>query len=232
MPTIVDQTKQTTRTGTAAGAAPTTAAVEGAPRMRLSPKTLYLAGGAAVLLALIAWGVTVSGKRKAEYSARALDEARAVAESGNLPLASSSLQKVIQSYAGTPAAEEAVITLNQVRLVNGQSELAVVNLREYLNGKHDPQYVAAANGLLGTALENAKRPAEAAAAYRAAADASPVDYLKADYLLDAGRAFRDGGKAAEARAVYQEVLDKYPKTAAVTEAQVRLAELTASRPQA
>jgi hypothetical protein len=28
------------------------------------------------------------------------------------------------------------------------------------------------------------------------------------------------------------VLDKYPKTAAVTEAQVRLAELTASRPQA
>ena len=222
MPTIVEQTRPETPK-------PIAQADDRPFSQRLSPKALSIGGGAVVLLALIAWGVTVSGKRKAEYSARALDEARAVAESGNLPLASSSLQKVIQSYAGTPAAEEAVITLNQVRLVNGQSELAAVNLREYLNGKHDPQYVAAANGLLGTALENAKRPLEAAAAYRAAAAASPVDYLKADYLLDAARADRDGGKAAEAEAAYREVIAKYPKTSGVTEAQVRLAELTAGK---
>jgi outer membrane protein assembly factor BamD (BamD/ComL family) len=222
MPTIVEQTRlESTK--------PTAPAEDTSLRRRLSPKALYIGGGAVVLVALIAWGVTVSGQRKAEYSARALDEARAVAESGNLPLASSSLQKVIQSYAGTPAAEEAVITLNQVRLVNGQNELAAVNLREYLNGKHDPQYVAAANGLLGTALENAKRPLEAAAAYKAASEASPVDYLKADYLLDAARADRDGGKLAEAEAAYREVLAKYPKTASVTEAQVRLAELTAGK---
>ena len=219
MATIVEQTKQQP-------ARPAAPADEAPLRPRISPKTLYVAGGAAVLLALVAWGVTVSGRRKAEYSARALDEARAVAESGNLPLASSSLQKVIQSYPGTPAAEEAVITLNQVRVVNGQNELAAVNLREYLNGKHDPQYVAAANGLLGTALENSGRPVEAAAAYRAAAAASPVDYLKADYLLDAARGYRSAGKAAEAEAAYREVIQKYPKTASVTEAQVRLAELT------
>ena len=222
MPTTVEQTRPETPK-------PIAQADDRPFSQRLSPKALSIGGGAVVLLALIAWGVTVSGKRKAEYSARALDEARAVAESGNLPLASSSLQKVIQSYAGTPAAEEAVITLNQVRLVNGQSELAAVNLREYLNGKHDPQSVAAANGLLGTALENAKRPLEAAAAYRAAAAASPVDYLKADYLLDAARADRDGGKAAEAEAAYREVIAKYPKTSGVTEAQVRLAELTAGK---
>jgi TolA-binding protein len=222
MPTIVEQTRPETPK-------PIAQADDRSFAQRLSPKALSIGSGAVVLVALIAWGVTVSGKRKAEYSARALDEARAVAESGNLPLASSSLQKVIQSYAGTPAAEEAVITLNQVRLVNGQSELAAVNLREYLSGKHDPQYVAAANGLLGTALENSKRPLEAAAAYRAAAAASPVDYLKADYLLDAARADRDGGKVAEAEAAYREVIAKYPKTSGVTEAQVRLAELTAGK---
>lgn len=222
MPTTVEQTRQ----DTPKPIAPT----DETPFWRhLSPKTLYIAGGAVVLLALVAWGVTVSGRRKAEFSARALDEARAVAESGNLPLASSSLQKVIQSYAGTPAAEEAVITLNQVRLVNGQNELAAVNLREYLKATHEPQYVAAANGLLGTALENAKRPLEAAAAYQAASAASTVDYLKADYLLDVARAFRDGGKPADAEAAYREVIAKYPKTAAVTEATVRVAELTAGR---
>ena len=121
MPTIVEQTRQeSTKTSP-----PTD---ESSFARRLSPKALSIAGGAVVLIGLVAWGVTVSGKRKAEFSARALDEARAVAESGNLPLASSSLQKVIQSYGGTPAAEEAVITLNQVRLVNGQNELAAVVL--------------------------------------------------------------------------------------------------------
>ena len=222
MPTSVEQTRHET-------SKPIAPTDETSLRQRLSPRALYIAGGCVVLVGLVAWGVTVSGKRKAEYSARALDEARSVAESGNLPLASSSLQKVIQSYAGTPAAEEAVITLNQVRLVNGQNELAAVNLREYLKGTHEPQYVAAANGLLGTALENAKRPLEAAAAYQAASAASVVDYLKADYLLDVARAFRDGGKPADAEAAYREVIAKYPKTASVTEATVRLAELTAGR---
>jgi len=222
MPTIVEQTRQES-------AKPIDLTEETPVWRRVSPKALSIAGGAIALIALVAWGVTVSGRRKAEFSARALDEARAVAESGNLPLASSSLQKVIQSYGGTPAAEEAVITLNQVRLVNGQNELAAVNLREYLNGKHEPQYVAAANGLLGTALENANRPLEAAAAYRAASDASAVDYLKADYLLDVARADRNGGKLAEAEAAYREVIAKYPKATSVTEAKLRLEELTAGR---
>ena len=220
MATIVDKpsTQQPPRPATPPAAAPT--------RSRVSPKVLYIVGGIVVLLALVAWGVTVSGKRKAEYSARALDDARAVAESGNLPGASAALQKVIQSYPGTPAAEEAVITLNQVRLVNGQNELAVVNLREYLSGSHDPQYTAAANALLATALENAHKDAEAAAAYRAAATASPVDYLKAEYLVDAGRAYRTAGKVSDAEAAYKEVVEKYAKTPSMTEAQVRLSELT------
>ena len=45
-------------------------------------------------------------------------------------LASSELQRLIETYRGTDAATEAVITLNQVRMVNGQSELAAL-LAEY-----------------------------------------------------------------------------------------------------
>ena len=82
MATIVDKpSKQQPPKAAPPPAAPPT-------RPRVSPKVLYIAGGVLVLLALVAWGVTVSGKRKAEYSARALDDARAVAESGNLPAAS------------------------------------------------------------------------------------------------------------------------------------------------
>ena len=90
---------------------------------------------AVIAAALIAWFVVTSGKRKEEFAARSLNQARAAAEAGNLPLASSELQKLIQTYKGTDAASEAVITLNQVRMVNGQSELAAVGLRDFLATK-------------------------------------------------------------------------------------------------
>ena len=130
------------------------------------------------------------------------------------------------TYRGTDAATEAVITLNQVRMVNGQSELAAVGLRDFLAKKPPQKYLAPAYALLGTALENSKRPAEAAEAFVNASKSADLDYLKARYLIDAGRAYRATGKTAEAQAVYREVIQKHPKSSSFTEAQVRLAELT------
>jgi TolA-binding protein len=181
---------------------------------------------AAVLLAVVAWVVWSSERRKEEFAARSLNQARAAAEAGNLPLASSELQRLIDSYRGTDAATEAVITLNQVRLVNGQGELAAVGLREFIQSDPPTKYLAPAYGLLGTALENSKRPAEAAEAFRQASRSADLEYLKARYLIDAGRASRAAGKDAEAVAAYRAVVDSFPKSPSVTEAKVRLAELT------
>jgi TolA-binding protein len=181
---------------------------------------------AVVLLGVVVWLVLASGRRKEEFAARSLNQARATAEAGNLPLASSELQRLIETYRGTDAATEAVITLNQVRMVNGQSELAAVGLRDFLAKKPPEKYLAPAYALLGTALENSKRPAEAAEAFVNASKAADLDYLKARYLIDAGRAYRAAGKTAEAQAVYRDVIQKHPKSSSFTEAQVRLAELT------
>jgi outer membrane protein assembly factor BamD (BamD/ComL family) len=187
-----------------------------------------LAVGVVILaaIALVAWFVIASGRRKEQFAARSLNQARAAAEAGNLPLASSELQKLIGAYEGTDAASEAVITLNQVRMVNGQSELAAVGLREFLAKKPAEKYRAPAYGLLGAALENSKRWVEAGNAYSQASSAAEVEYLKAKYLVDAGRAFREGAKAEEAARAYRTILEKYPKSPSVTEAEVRLAELT------
>ncbi|MBA2627147.1 MAG: tetratricopeptide repeat protein [Gemmatimonadales bacterium] len=201
-------------------------------RQPLSPKArrgLLIAAGAIVLAALIAWGVVVTGQRKEAFAARSLDQARSIAETGNLTEASAALQRIVQSFPGTAAAQEAVLTLNQVRLINNQNELAVVNLRDFLGQKHDPALVTAANALLGAAYENSQKPAEAAEAFKTAAAAAGTDFLKAEYLVNAGRAYRNAGKSAEAIAVYREVVQKYPKSTSMTEAQVRLAELTAGK---
>jgi TolA-binding protein len=196
------------------------------PWYRDRNRQLAAIAAALAVAGLIAWFLVSSGRRKEEFAARSLNQARTAAEAGNLPLASSELQKLIQTYKGTDAANEAIITLNQVRMVNGQSELAAVSLRDYLATKPAPQYAAPANGLLGAALENARKYADAGAAFLSASKAADVDYLKARYLVDAGRAYRLAGQPADAIAAYREIIQKYSKTSAMTEAQVRLAELT------
>jgi TolA-binding protein len=111
-------------------------------------------------------------------------------------------------------------------MVNGQSELAAVGLREFIQKNPPAKYLAPAYGLMGTALENAKRPAEAADAFRNASKSADLEYLKARYLIDAARAFKAGGKQPEAVAAYRTVIDSFPKSPSATEAKVRLAELT------
>lgn len=188
------------------------------------------AGAIAVaLVVLVGWFVMASGKRKEEFAARSLSQARATAEAGNLPLASSELQKLIQTYKGTDAAAEAVIMLNQVRLVNGQGELAAVGLRDFLTTNPPPQYLAPANGLLGASLENSRKWSDAGDAFTQASEHADVDYLKARYLIDAGRSYTEAGKKEEAAKAYRTIIEKYSKSPSMTEAQVRLGEITGGK---
>ncbi len=200
-----------------------------APWYRDRNRLAVVGGLAVILLALLVWFLITSDRRKEEFAQRSLNQARTAAEAGNLPLASSELQKVIQTYEGTDAATEAVLTLNQVRLVNGQSELASVGIRDFLASDPAEKYLAPANGLLGAAMENAKRFAGAGAAFEKASASATLEYLKARYLIDAGRAYRAAGKDPQAIAAYRTVIQKHPESSSFTEAQVRLAEMTAGK---
>jgi tetratricopeptide (TPR) repeat protein len=216
----------------ASAAAPAAGAAHTAPLPRpvsgrqFNQKALILLGVALALAALVVWMFTTSAKRKEAFANRELIRARAAAEQGNLPLAASELQKLIDTYRGTDAAVNAEISLNQVRLINGQTDLAVVSLREFLAKNPPPKFVTPAQGMLGSGLETAGQPAEAAEAYEKASAATDIKYLKAEYLVDAGRAYRNAGKVDEARKAYATVLADYGDTPSKTEATVRLAELT------
>ncbi len=195
----------------------------------LTPTTVRraaIAGGAVLVIALGTWVAISSGKRKESFAAQQLAKARDAAETGNLAVASGELQKVITTYGGTTAAAEAVIALNQLRLSNGQGALAIEDLKKFIATSPEPTFLAAANGLLGAALESTGKAADAAAAYKAAVNAAPADFLKGEQMLNEARALRVAGKADEAAAVYRDLITKYPKSPSVTEAQVRLSELT------
>lgn len=196
----------------------------------LTPARLKLLGigvGIAAVAALAVWFVITSGQRKEAFAAQALEQARSTAEQGNMAGAVQQFEKVSELYDGTSAAHQATLGMAQARLVAGQNELAISTLEEYLKTDPPANFAAPANGLLGTGYENVGRFDEAVAAYQRAADQSDIDYLKAILLLDAGRSAKLAGKPDAARGIYETIIAEYGETAARSEAEVRLAELTA-----
>jgi predicted negative regulator of RcsB-dependent stress response len=189
--------------------------------------------GAVAASLLVAGGVwfALSAKvRREAFAARALESARTAIEAGNLPLAGSDLARLTQTYGGTQAGDEAAILLAHVRLRQGDPQAAATGLRAALESGLDRQFVASANALLGGAHEQLGQMREAAEAYERAAGAAWYEYLAAEYLADAGRAFAASGDTARAAASFERLLQQYPKSPSVGEARVRLAELRAEAP--
>ncbi len=187
-------------------------------------------GAALVIAASGAWFVLEYRGRKEAAAEQALEQARVATQSGNFALAASDLSRMIDSYAGTRASDEAVILLAQVRLIQGQDSVAARELRAALGRGMDPQFRSGASSLLGVALENLGSLSEAGEAYEDAAAAAWYDDLAAQHLNDAGRAYALAGDTARAIATYERVVSDYPEVQGVAEAKVRLAELRASAP--
>jgi predicted negative regulator of RcsB-dependent stress response len=188
-------------------------------------KPLIVVAAVVVGVAAVIIYMRVASERRENFATSLLSNARAVAASGNTALAITDLSDLVNSHRGTIAAEEAEIMLAHLRLAEGQQEAAVQSLQDYIASGPSDQFRAPAYGLLGAALEQASSLAEAADAYENAAAASWYDFLKAQYLLDAGRALTDAGDSVGAISVYRRILDELPETDMVAEARLRLAEL-------
>lgn len=182
--------------------------------------------GTIVVVGVVLFVWTLSTKRRSEdIASRDLQGARYAFENQNLPLAASELAKVVEGYSGTNAAEEARLLLANVRLLQGQPQQAVATLQEFAPGA-GRAYRAQAYGLLASAYENMGRFREAGEAYENGAAAARLDFFKAQLLSDAGRAWTSAADTAKAVAVYRRIVNELPKEGVVTEAKVRLGELT------
>jgi predicted negative regulator of RcsB-dependent stress response len=193
-------------------------------------RKLAIGGGIAVVVALVVFLFVWSGRRKEAFAAQELMQARNTAEAGNLPLASSDLTRLIDRFGGTHSADEAMILLTQIRLVQNQRDLAVTGLQEFVRSRHDHSVQASAYALLGAGLEDQGKPRDAGEAYRQASNHADRDFLKAQYLLDAGRSYAVARDSAAAKNAYGEVLERFPRLDQAAEARVRMAELGGTVP--
>jgi tetratricopeptide (TPR) repeat protein len=186
--------------------------------------TGWIGAAVVVALGLFLWNVS-SSRRSEEVAGRELQGARFAFENQNLPLAASELARIVENYSGTNAAQEGRLLLAQVRLLQGQPQQAIDVLRDFAPSA-GKAFRAQAYGLLGGAYENLVRFKDAAEAYQNGAEAARLDFLKAQLLSDAGRAWTSAADTAKAIATYRRIVKEFPKEGAVTEAKVRLGELT------
>lgn len=189
------------------------------PKMAVWPVAILVAAAL-----LITWNV-VTSRSSEQVASRALGAARVAFENENYPLAASELTQITANYSGTNAAQEANLLLANSRILQGQPQQAVDLLTKFSESARKP-YRSQAYGLLGGAPENMGRPGDAAVAFQNAADHAAYPFLTAQYLLDAGRAFAEAGDTTKAVGAYAKVVSGIDSTGYITEAKVRLGELT------
>lgn len=186
----------------------------------------HLLGGAAVVAAL-AGGVALwdrSEGMKSERAERALIEAQRSAVSGNLPLAQSDLQKVVDRYSGTPAEDRARIALAQVLYDQGKYGEGIAKLGPAADSKTAG---ASAEALIATGYEEQGKFKEAAEHYDLAAARAAFEVDRATFRANAARAYARAGNAEAARKIWSE-LAQDPNSPVAAEARVRFGELSAT----
>ena len=182
--------------------------------------------GAIVVAAIVAgsWVVTRSNATKAAGASRALGDAQRSVASGNLPLAAADLQKLVQRYGSTPAGTQARLLLAQVSFQQGKVTEGLKILDEIGSAG---ALQASVHALRAGGLEQSNKPAEAAAEYLKAAEASTLPTEKESYKTDAARAYQLAGKKDEALKIWQAMADDQASPLN-GEARLRVGELGAA----
>ena len=217
---------------TTGGTAPATARHDWQDWTRTNIRRVGFGAAAVVIVAGAVLAYIASERNKEAFAAQALSQAWSTVEAGNMALAANDLSRLVERFGGTRASDEALILLSEIRLLTGETDAAVRGLQQFVAKRHPKYFIASGYALLGGGLENQAKFKDAGAAYRSAAEAADLGFLKAQYLIDAGRAFVLAGDTASAKSALGEVLAKFNDLSQAAEARVRMGEIGGPVPPA
>ncbi|HET7623347.1 MAG TPA: tetratricopeptide repeat protein [Gemmatimonadaceae bacterium] len=188
-------------------------------------RLLTIVAVAIIVIAGGFWFYTKSHEARARNAATALQQAELAVAAGNLALAQSNLEKVVDRYSATRSGKQARLILAQVRYDRGQFADGISVLQP-LTDADDKGLQANAYNLIGAGYEEQKKLEDAAKAYRQAAEVTPYQIDRDQYLASAARALTEGGKLDEAKELWGKLATD-PASALAPEARVRLGEIEA-----
>ncbi len=178
-------------------------------------------GGVVVVVAgVFLW--QKSAETKIQNAERAFFQAQ-TATAANPASAAAELEKVATRYAGTSAGDRAALLSAQSLMTQGKTADALKKLQALSSAGGASRLGSTLHTLMAAAYEGLNKPADAAAAYLAAAAVSTGD-AKVQRQADAARAFAAAGNKAEATRLWTE-LAQDERGPLAAEAHVRLGEL-------
>ncbi len=175
--------------------------------------------------ALLLW--RQSNMKKEDNAERAFQQAANAYYAGNLALARTDLQKVLDRYAGTTAGVEGAMLLAQANYQEGKWPEGIKVLETAQKSSAAGPFAASLEALIAAGYADQKKYDEAAKHYQAASDKAQFAADKDLHRSDVARMSALAGKKDEARKIWTELAGK-PESPVWGEARVRLGELEAT----
>ena len=192
--------------------------------LHLNTRLVTIAAVVVGVAAIGGWLYTRAQAGKELRAEQALLRAEQSIGQGNVPLAQTDLQKLISTQSGTAGASQGAMLLAQTYYDKGEYQKGIDALEK--SGAARKEFEAGAEALIGDGYSQLGKYADAAAHYRKAAEATRFKNDRDGYLADAARNLMAGKDTAQARQLWQQVLENESSMFAA-EARVRLGELTA-----
>jgi len=191
-------------------------------------KEFLIAGAGVVVVVLIVLFVISSNKSRNQKAAELLGKARVELESGEFQAATTGLQSILRSYAGTRAAQEALFLLGNSHYYSRDYDQALRNFQDFVSkySKADPLLLSGAYSGIGDCYMQKEVYDQAAEFYLKAAEKNLDDFIIPLYLLSAARAYSYANQLDKAKEIYERIILKYPDSKSVSRARMELAEIS------
>ena len=181
-------------------------------------------GVAAVLAVILIVSFYNSSRQKAEENASVmLTEAQVLLSQGQEDNGIAKLNDLVDRYEGTEAAGYATFLLAKHYLDKNDTTTAKTFFKKYIDDYgNDKMLLQAAMVGYADCLVMEKNYEEAARYYERAAKLNPDFPEVPAYLFSAAMAYKQAGKADKARKLFEEIVNKYPKSAYKAQSEVFL----------
>lgn len=193
---------------------------------KVNSSALAIGGAVVVVAAFIFWFYGRQQQIQAGNAQKALMNAKQSLSSGNMQLAQTDLKAVVDRYSSTEAGVEAAMLLATVAYDNNKPQDGITLLEKASSSSAASTVQPTLKSLEGDGYAQMGKLTDAAKQYEAAAAATTYPTEKGFYQSKAARAYQAAGDTAKARQLWT-TLASDPTAAMMSEAKVRLGELTA-----
>jgi predicted negative regulator of RcsB-dependent stress response len=186
-------------------------------------KPILIVVSVVAALALLIFLYRSMDESKREKAAAALYQAQAPLSTGNPTEAEPALERVVNNFGGTSAAQQAALLLAQVRYDAGKHAEGIAGLERVLSSASD-EFKASVEQMIAMGYEAQGKRDQAAEHYAKAAAAARFDGDKATYRAAQARQLMAAGKMAEAKPIWEDLMAREDPTYS-REASIRLGEI-------